>query len=515
MLTEYALLAAVVFFAAHGLAISLPIFNVDDWVQVTHRSGWGWSPLGRWGQDLLYNYGLASSFSHSAQAVGAFVSFLALPLLILTRNERTLSATVALFAMGVCFPFWVDALNFSAHVLAFPLSLTLSVSALMLACNQSEPITVQSITSRLIPGSILFFLAISIYQPLGAFGIIVPILFAFRVTQISTSQLPRLLLSAGLVVVGGSILFLIFYKGYFTLFPANSEDSRAGFTDLNILGLKLVALPSKFADTLLAGELGESHPLFPALQLTGAAILSALYFAVTILLITKKHYFDAIRVIIFVPLAIIAPIFGPWLVVKIFPWYPPRALAGFNFAFAATTLVLWFELQALLKERYQKIEKIICKILIAILGTSACIAATTSSKLWTDQWRVFQRDVALATSIFDTYAKFAIQQQVPAPTLVLIGESQYKDMYQNPSVTCSVTRSAFNASWSRKGIFHELFPNRVKVELRDPKEAKQDCEAFPAQNSVQIDNREIVVCLERVVHVVTSRPTQAESSKHD
>ena len=497
---EYSIIAVLALAAAHGLAISAPIFNPDDWAHVAiNTPRWGWSMFGRWGQDLVYHYGLGSSFSHSAQAVGALLLFLLFPFLILTRSERTLPSLAALFAAGTCYPYWVDALNFSAHVLAFPLALILSAASFSLACNVTDRPRPSSIAWRAIIGGLLFFVALSIYQPLGAFGIIIPLLFAFRISQINYSQLTRLLASAGLTVIIGSILYIAAYKGYFAMGPdIVVEDSRAGFVNLEILGMKLTHLPDLFMTTLVGGELGKSNPLFPALQVLAISALVFMYLLVVIFLCAEKRLVDATRVLCFVPLALLVPVFAPWLAIKVFPWYPPRALVGFNYALAAVILVLLFEMKALYAQGSLRKFAIAQTAILMILWSSAVSAALTSSELWTKQWRVSQRDLALSTAILAAYANRVSMNEGVKPKLVLVGEKQYGDMFQEPAHTASVARSAFSAPWSRNAILQELFPGAVEVELRSPEILHENCDAFPGKNSVHCHNDDIVVCLESI-----------------
>jgi hypothetical protein len=498
--TKYAFIATLAAFAAHGLAITVPILNVDDWVHIQSRTPqWGWSQLGRWVQDIVYQYILGSSFSHSAQAIGALLLYLTVPYLLLIRSERTLLSLTALFAAGACYPYWVDALNFSSHVLTFPLALALSAVAFSLACEPQQPAAAKLIALRSLLGGLLFFLALSTYQPLGAFGVIVPLLFALRTSAVGRSQLTRLLVSAGLVVIIGSALYVIAYKGYFAAgYEGVGEDSRAGFANLHILGLKLADLPGRFALTLTGGELGKAHPLFPGLQLSVFFAITLMYLLLLSILLVQKRLLDATRVLLFAPLALTIPVFGPWLIIKVFPWYPPRALAGFNYALGAVFLVLLSELRAIRQWGPEKTGHP-RRVFLILLWASAIGATLTSSKLWTDQWRVYQRDIALATTIFSAYSQLAVQEAGRRPKLILVGGNQYRDMFPDPVQTASVARSAFSAPWSRIAIFHELFPGAVAAELRDPESTGRDCDAFPGESSVYLEDNEVVVCLERVL----------------
>ncbi len=175
--------AALIFVATHGIGLISAGMNVDDWVHLAGQTGW--IPIGRYGMEVIHRYAFGLSFVTGLQIAGAFLCLMASAwMLVPRRRTGSTAAMLLVFAGGTSFPYFVDALNFSAHVFGYPLSLAFGLAAFRFAGRWKT----------LLPCAVAFpAFSASIYQSFALFGS-----FAVAMRLIDVSRRPRLALPSSL-----------------------------------------------------------------------------------------------------------------------------------------------------------------------------------------------------------------------------------------------------------------------------------------------------------------------------
>ncbi len=494
-IAKYLVGSIAVLVAAHGLGLWMPLQNVDDWSHIS------WSPtsgnLGRWALEYFFRHVLRNSFTHSFQAVGSSLLLLIVPFLLLTPEERALRSCLIVFCVGIVYPYWVDCLNFSSVVLAYPLALCLSLGAFHLAA-QTQPDSPAS-ASRLarrwfssLLGGVLFCLALAVYQPLGTFGIIIPLLYGLRVEQVDSRRFASVLLRSALVGCLGAVLYIVTYEIYFA-YASNpsSENVRAGYATWALFAEKLATIPQQTMDALRAVPINQQLPLYDWSQIAVGATLCAGWSMLIIDHVRRRRALAAARVLVCGPAALVAPVFAGWLIIK--AGYPPRSQAAFAFGSIAILMVMAANLRSKSAPVIEWLQ-IRWRLAIGVVVSSAILTGTIlSSKLWSNQWRASQRDIALATTIAATYAQSSPMLPPKANPLVIIGKRNYRDLW----AFASVGRSAFDSYHATRAIFRELFrPDAIEVEWRPGPAAPLPCNRFPAPGSYYTYQGRVFFCLE-------------------
>ena len=131
--SPYIFAAFLLYMAVHGVGLINAGFNVDDWSTFGRSSVW--AALGRWGMSAYYKHILLANFTESFQIVAAFFIFAAISFLLSRQiaGGKSYVAFMVIFSLGLSHPYWVDALNFSAHVTSNPLAILISILAFQFA----------------------------------------------------------------------------------------------------------------------------------------------------------------------------------------------------------------------------------------------------------------------------------------------------------------------------------------------------------------------------------------------
>ncbi|MBL9060739.1 MAG: hypothetical protein JNK88_12030, partial [Mangrovicoccus sp.] len=180
---HFVLAALVVYALVTGLGLMVEGYNADDW---RHLAGdyVPWTATeGRWVMEVIFRDLLGDRFRMPLQLALAFLCFLAISWTlagaVAPAPEWRGIAALLLFAAGVNYPYMADALNFNAHVFAYPFALLLSLGSfwLLVACMGRA--------WWLWPPAIMIAaqgLAISygIFQPFAVFGAVLPLLALLR-----------------------------------------------------------------------------------------------------------------------------------------------------------------------------------------------------------------------------------------------------------------------------------------------------------------------------------------------
>ena len=443
--------AALIFVATHGIGLISAGMNVDDWVHLAGQTGW--IPIGRYGMEVIHRYAFGLSFVTGLQIAGAFLCLLASSwMLVPQRLTRSTAAMLLVFAGGTSFPYFVDALNFSAHVFGYPLSLALGLAAFRFAGRWK----------MLLPCALAFAVSASVYQSFALFGAFA---VAMRLIDVSEDLDWRYLLQCALVFILGFALYKAgdhlahWISGYGT-------DPRFRLLPMSDLIANATAAPAAAFRAWSGRYLFIPETLGLALGLAAAAA-AILGLATALMCALEGHRWAAFRVVLGVVILPL-PVVAPGILVAGIP--PSRALAPLGFALPALALAL----PHLWPRRL---------VTALALGTLVPTMILTSA-MWTDQAEAARRDRALASSMAGLLASLpqGVQPRV-------VGTRTYDELWWGNSVGMS----AFQVDWGRQFIFRDTFGKGIPGGIGAPFPCHA---AYPQPGSIQKTETGFFVCLQ-------------------
>jgi Glucosyl transferase GtrII len=483
-LCPYAFATFIIYLAGHGFGLLNAGLNVDDWNQVEVPPEWG--NQGRWALWLYYKYVLISSFTESFQITAAFIFFALAAYLIAKQiaGPKPFLLFVAVFALGVSHPYWVDALNFSAQVSSGPLSFLLAIVAFQFVLVRTmHP---AHLALCVLCGGTLLAVSLSLYQPYGLLGLLVPGIAVMSIGSVDARLLLKIITMSLAVLLLGCMLYVAHYHLYFYLFPTASEDMRAGYSGVHDLAEKVQIFPGLFRQALGARLFG--YEAFSALQDALVALGAVLVGMNVIALLYQRQWLDALRLPFGFVGLLLAP-FAAWFAIK--AGYPPRALAPLSFVLSAAIFSIPLAPLAVLLQRLRARQAALPGIVLSLAALAAAAGLIVSSAAWHKQFMAYERDKALAGLIAAAYASLA----EPGDALVLVGSRDYPSLHLGDSVG----RSAFDPVWSRADVLRRLFDDPyLSPKLVEASAFAHGCTAFPKPDSVVKTEGAVNICLSEV-----------------
>ncbi len=480
-LCPYLFVAFLIYMAAHGLGLVNAGLNVDDWNQVEVPPAWG--NQGRWALALYYHYVLLSNFTESFQVVGAFVLFVLIAYVIARQiaGPKPFLLFAAIFALGVSHPYWVDALNFSPQVTSSPLAFLIALLAFRLALLRTTRATCRLLFVAC--GGVLLCISLSLYQPYGFFGLLVPGISLMSIASVDNKRLFAILAMSLAILLLGCGLYVALYHLYFQLHPEATEDARAGYSGLSDVWEKLQIFPALFRQALGAELFNGST--FSALQRALLALGAIVTGINVVWLLHKRDWLAALRLPLGFAGLMLTPFFA-WFAIK--AGYPPRAMAPISFALAAAVFSLPLEPISAFGRRLGMTRPAIPAIVLSLSALAAVAGVIVSSAAWYRQFLAHERDKALAGLIAATYVSLA----KPGDTLVLVGSRDYPGLHLGDSVG----RSASDPVWSRPDVLKRLFDNPYfSPRLVETSAFDHACTEYPQPGSVVRTDGAINICL--------------------
>ncbi len=480
-------ISAAIFCVATLPGLLLDGYNPDDWRQV-HGAPAGGMPLnwtteeGRWAMEALYVFIMGERFLTPIQAPLSFAClfWISWTLARTATDERQAPlAATAIFSLSICHIYMIDALNFSSHVFAFPMSLALSLQAYRMFWNLAErPIGLAWFARALLAIQMLA-LSCAIYQPFAPFG---ALFIALQIMRYDTSSL-KTVSRAALVALFGSVFAILVYLLEWQIAVGLSshagEVTRFSQPGSDQVMQKLAALPT-FWKRLHSGGLQHTPWVFRLIYATTLAVA---------LLASGWAAFRALRAAGLVPAARVA--FGAFAGLFILPviawfayatlWMPGRVVAYLPFAVFAVLITAgqicgWWQ-------RDSFTGRVVQGGAVALAGLSIALSIT----VWSDQVETGRRDTETAHAIF---AQVSETPGFDGDNFRISGGLDYPELSWGGLLGWTV----FHRNNPVPGIFTELYDRPMEPTFVAA--SPIPCPAFPEQGAVFHDGHTVHVCLE-------------------
>ena len=481
------MLSAVIFCIATLPGLLLDGYNPDDWRQIQGAPKGG-MPLnwtteeGRWAMEVLYVFVMGERFLTPIQTLLAFaclfwISWI-LARIVIDKRQTPLAATV-IFSLSICHLYMIDALNFSSHVFAFPLSLALSLQAYRIFWHLAERTIGIDWFVRAFLAIQMLALSCAIYQPFAPFG---ALFIALQIMRYDKFPL-KIVSSAVLVALVGSVLAILVYLLEWRI--AVSFSSHSGeITRFNQPGSqqilqKLTALPS-FWKTLHSGGLQHTPWAirFVYAATFGVALIGSGLAALHSL--RTAGFVPALRVSLGAFAGLLILPVTAWFAYSSF-WMPGRVVAYLPFAIFSVLICSgqicgWWQRGS---------------VIGALLKGGAVGLVTVSVALslivWLDQVETGRRDTETAHAIFE---QVSATPGFDGTNFRISGGLDYPDLSWGGLLGWTV----FHHNNPVPGIFTELYGRPMEpVFVAD---SPVPCPAFPEQGAVFFDGHTVHVCLE-------------------
>ncbi|MCA8880678.1 MAG: glucosyltransferase domain-containing protein [Rhodobacteraceae bacterium] len=504
-LPHFLIAALAVYVAVTWIGLTFEGYNSDDW---RHLNGftqtWG-DREGRWAMDLIFSDLLGGRFHMPLQIGLAFLCFAAVAWIVageaVPGTARPLFAFF-IFVIGVNHPYMAGALNFNAHVFAYPLALLLSASGFLILrraamgrvwlCLPAVPVAAQCLAFSL-----------AIYQPFALFGAILPILALLRADRYPLGRVVWLFALCALASGLALWLHRVEWQAVMALEGREITFYRFGGSGMDELAARLDSVP-RVMRRVLKGEL--MAPPRPVRMALFAFAALALVLPVAASLADRRgrsvtrYLVDLLRV----ALASAAAVFGlPILLclLTVAGELPARALGFMGFWLAAaiaggTTLGLMAGPSA-------TPQRIVTGAAVTVLVLVAAITAGFSALIWQARAQFSRAELALARQI-----ETAVQAETgyAGQQLRLVGDRQFSEYRWGGSLGVTV----FSGDYVPRGMFQSLF-GLSKIEENVPA-SPVACPAFPANGSIFFDEHYVYVCVSAQPALLPLEDCKAASS---
>jgi len=471
------LLCGLIWFAVTGWGILMAGPNPDDWRQMAGAPP-GPMPLnwtddeGRWAMELIYVRLLGERFLTPLQILLAFPCLAGIAHLLARRAAPEglgNAAMLAIFVIGTSHVYMSDALNFSAHLFAYPLALLLSALAFALIA----------------PGAAgLLAVATGIYQPFAVFGAVLPLIGLMRWDRLALRPALFWLVRAALAGAAGLALYVLLWRFFASLTPYQPIGARGALPGAEAILAKLAGLPVLLRHLFTGGLMNLSGAARVFNGLFGLAVIGAVALAALAALLSAAgagtRLIRAARVGAGgLAALLILPVLAYLAATE--PYLPGRAVGYFGFLLAAM-LIAALALVAPLG-RAARALRLAGAGALAVMGT---VQLFTAAALWHDQMRQGERDRELARLIMARVAALPGYDGGPIRILGGLGSDEF-------SAGGSIGYTVFHPGNSVPGIFREMFGFGWTAEFLAI--SPRACPAFPAHDAVWLEDGRAHVCL--------------------
>lgn len=493
--------------AITGFGLLVEGYNPDDW---RHLAGdyvpWA-SNEGRWVMEVIFRDLLGNRFLMPLQLALAFLCFLAIAWVLsgavtAAPDQRALTALL-LFVAGVNFPYMADALNFNAHVFAYPFAMLLSLASfgLLVACMGRAWWLWPLATAVAGQG-----LAISygIFQPFAVFGAVLPLIALLRWDRHPLGRVLVLMVACVLAAALAIMLHKLEWRAYMDAQGREIVTNRFGTPDVAWIQQMLMRLP--FTQSLtLKGAL--MVPFRPARALLLAFSLAALL-APVLATLWRARSLGAARGILAVLRAALAGLALIVVLPSVFFFmarpgeWPPRAVGYLGFWIAALIFAALAILNGAASGRGSARWTLPSAVGTAAVAVFAALNLGLSALIWHDRADMSRAEMALAGRIHEAVTAL---EGYDGQTIRLVGDAPLAPLRWGGAMSSSV----FHHNNPRLGIISrtyglERLEQAVSVSPRT-------CPAFPAPGSVFLEGDYAYVCLQTTDALLPLADCEGES----
>jgi len=456
--------------------------GTDDWLQIDEPFN-EWVPhYGRWVTDLISRWFFHGHYLLPLQLVVAFVAFVYVARTVAGHVVECAwqpCATALLFALGVTHLYMTEMLSFSSHIMGYALAIAASVAAFDLLAPDHP--TCWPAWVRVIVAAQQLAFSLGSYQTFALAGGIIAMAVLMRADRHDSRQVGRYWPLGALATV----LALALYAGELFIY--------VWALDFGSLNMDYEGAPMTLAERLrtLPNVLLQLHTLNASAGLPRPVRLLNLLFFVALLALgglivlrlARKGRFDAAsRVAVGAALAFFVL---PILFVPITKSYiAGRAFAYIGFFYGGVLLAAVTTAQRIAgRPAPDWLSRASALLLVAMALTYGAI----TMRVWDDRARIDARDRALAATMM---ARVSALPGYQGGAFHIYGWKRYPDLAWGNVLGLSI----FVGDWGDYSIFKELYgigpvPTGVVASPRA-------CPAFPAEQSVFMDNGAAFVCLE-------------------
>lgn len=478
----YLLFCFFVFSAAHGAGIILDWFNPDDWA---NSGGKVWiGSEGRWVPDVIFRHVYQYSLPNSLQFFLALASYSLVPLVVLRRKfgDELTPFHYFLFCGIVLHPYQVDVLNFDIALAIYP------VAFLLVTAVGSFMVKPSISWDEYILCACIVFIVASVYQ-LIVLWFFTP--FIFYLMDGLKSETHKILIAMAMRLI---VVFVVGVLGYFltsylyTEYVVGQVSSRLNYQvgGASDVVSSLISLPIQVLDHSLA-----IHPAIPKMYGGFLGLLVGVFGLISIRVTHKYLQVGNLRRLIefwllLCLLNIPVYAFGVFLDF-VGVGYPPRIMYLNNFGlFLSLFVVLEYCKDASIfdGEKLRRNIILISCILLVVAGV------LTANRMWFEQRKVYEHDVALTAAIYSSVVNFGISNDIDIfeQEVTLVGRLT-KSPVSNRFF--SVGKTIYNTV-QLKYIFKAMydFPIAQKQEVHG-----LTCNAYPRVGSITVMEGRVFVCL--------------------
>lgn len=480
--------ALAVYVLVTGVGLTIEGYNSDDWRHLAgHYEPWAENE-GRWAMEFLFRDVLGGAFHTPVQIGLAFLCFLAIAWILAgaaaAPAHRPLAAFLT-FVIGVNHLYMADALNFNAHVFAYPLALLLSLAAfrlLMLCLGRPWWLWLPAV---LVAAQVIA-VSYAIYQPFAIFGAVLPLLALLRWDRYPLA--PVLLLFAMSLLASVLALGLqgVEWKAYMAWQGREIGFRRFGAPAAGDLAVRLVRMPELVLSLLRGGLM--APPRLVRLFLFGIA-LAALAWPVLASLWAARGLPAAGRLLAVLragaaALGLLIVLPGLFSMAGSLGELSPRAVGFLGFWLAALILAG----QALFDsaEAPGPLRRRVGAATLAVLAGFAVVNVTVSSLVWSARADLSRAEMALAHGIHAAVLALGSYRGEP---IRLVGSRKFGEFRWGGAMGVPV----FHGNNPQMGILQQTFGTASLEEALTI--GPQACPAFPAPGSVFLRDGHAYVCL--------------------
>ena len=490
----FVLVALVLYVAVTGFGLMVEGYNPDDW---RHLAGdyapWA-SNEGRWVMEVIFRDVMGNRFLMPAQLAVAFLCFLAIAwslagAVAVAPEQRPLTALL-LFVAGVNFPYMADALNFNAHVFAYPFAMLLSLGSfgLLVACIGQAwwvwPL------ATLVAGQGLA-ISYGIFQPFAVFGAVLPLLALLRWDRYRLGPVLVLMVACALAAALAIMLHKLEWRAYMEAEGREIFANRFAAPDLAWVELMLRRLPFTLSLTLKGALMVPFRPTRALyLAFSGAALLAPVLATLWrarslgvgggVLAVLRTALAGLVLMVVLPSVFFFMARPGEW---------PPRAVGYLGFWIAALIFAALAILSGAPSGRSRSVRwSFPTRFVMGAVALFAALNLGLSALIWHDRAGMSRDEMALAGRI---HAAVTGLDGYDGQTIRLVGDAPVPPLRWGGAMSTSVFHHHNNP---RLGIISrtyglERLEQAVSVSPRT-------CPAFPAPGSVFLEGDYAYVCLQ-------------------
>lgn len=503
--SAFVLSALLLFGLVTGLGLMVEGYNADDW---RHLAGdyVPWTATeGRWVMEVIFRDLLGDRFRMPLQLTLAFLCFLAVAWIlaraVAPAPEWRGIAALLLFAAGVNYPYMADALNFNAHIFAYPFAMLLSLGSFWLLVSCMGRAWWLWPPAILVAGQGLA-LSYGIFQPFAVFGAVLPLLALLRWDRYRLGPVTVLMFACAAAAALAIVIHGAEWQAYMDAQGRQILDNRFGVPPGERIGRALSRLPFTLTLTLKGGLVVPFRPVralllgFSLLALVGPVLASLGRLgegsvAAGVLAVLRATLASAALILVLPSVFFFMGNPGEW---------PPRAVGYLGFWIAAL-ICSAFAIHAGAR-RDPGARPRVAGVAMAALGLFAALNVALSALIWHDRAVMSGSEMALARRIHDAVVAL---NGYDGQTVRLVGDPDRPPFRWGGAMATPV----FHHNNPHVGIVSKAF-GRDRIE-EAVSVTPRSCPAFPAPGSVFLEGDFAYVCLETMEALLPLADCDAET----